>query len=81
MEGMTIHQLLCFDAVVAEGSFQAAAEKMRLAQPSVSLAVKTLESQLGLTLLDRSRRPRPRKNAGTTTCATMARPSSTGATF
>jgi len=51
---VTIHQLLCFDAVVSEGSFQAAAERLRRAQPSVSLAVKNLESQLGLALLDRS---------------------------
>ncbi|HVM82978.1 MAG TPA: LysR family transcriptional regulator [Candidatus Binatia bacterium] len=51
---ITIHQLQCFDAVIGEGSFQAAAEKLRRAQPSVSLAVKNLEAQLGLTLLDRS---------------------------
>jgi DNA-binding transcriptional LysR family regulator len=51
---MTLHQLQCFDAVVSEGSFQAAAEKMRRAQPTVSLAVKNLESQLGLSLFDRS---------------------------
>src|ERR1051326_859970 len=50
----TIHQLVCFDAVVSQGSFQAAAEKIRRAQPSVSAAVKNLEGQLGLTLLDRS---------------------------
>jgi DNA-binding transcriptional LysR family regulator len=50
---LTIHQLQCFDAVVSEGSFQAAAEKMRRAQPSVSLAVKNLEVQLGLRLFDR----------------------------
>ena len=54
MDGVTIHQLLCFDAVVTEGGFQSAAEKLRRAQPSVSLAVKNLESQLGLDLLDRS---------------------------
>lgn len=51
---MTLHQLLCFDAVVSEGGFQAAAEKIRRAQPSVFLAVKNLEAQLGLSLLDRS---------------------------
>src|SRR5215470_20227627 len=51
---LTIHQLVCFDAVVTEGSFQAAAEKIRRAQPSVSAAVKNLEGQLGLSLLDRS---------------------------
>src|SRR5579883_84171 len=54
MFGLTIHQLQCFDAVVSEGSFQAAAEKLLRAQPSVSAAVKNLEGQLGLTLLDRS---------------------------
>jgi DNA-binding transcriptional LysR family regulator len=52
--GLTIHQLLCFDAVVTEGSFQAAAEKLRRAQPSVSSSVKNLEAQLRLALLDRS---------------------------
>ena len=50
----TIHQLECFDAVVNQGTFQAAAEKIRRAQPSVSAAVKNLEIQLGLKLLDRS---------------------------
>lgn len=50
----TIHQLECFDAVVSEGGFQAAAEKIRRAQPSVSAAVKNLEAQVGLALLDRS---------------------------
>jgi len=51
---LTLNQLQCFDAVVSEGSFQAAADKMSRSQPSVSLAVKNLEGQLGLTLLDRS---------------------------
>jgi DNA-binding transcriptional LysR family regulator len=54
MMDVTIHQLLCFDAVVTEGGFQAAAGKIRRAQPSVSLAVKNLEGQLGLILLDRT---------------------------
>jgi DNA-binding transcriptional LysR family regulator len=54
MIDVTVHQLQCFDAVVTEGSFQAAAEKIRRAQPSVSLAVKNLEAQLGLSLFDRS---------------------------
>jgi DNA-binding transcriptional LysR family regulator len=51
---MTLQQLMCLDAVVSEGSFQAAADKIRRAQPSVSAAVKNLESRLGLNLLDRS---------------------------
>jgi DNA-binding transcriptional LysR family regulator len=54
IEGVTLHQLHCFDAVVAEGGFQPAAEKLRRAQPTVFAAVKNLETQLGLTLLDRS---------------------------
>ena len=54
IEGVTLHQLQCFDAVVVEGGFQPAAEKLRRAQPTVFAAVKNLETQLGLTLLDRS---------------------------
>ena len=50
----TIQQLECFDAVVTEGGFQPAAEKLRRAQPSISAAVKNLEAQIGLVLLDRS---------------------------
>lgn len=51
---ISLHQLACFDAVVAEGGFQAAAEKIGRSQPSVFLAVKNLEAQIGLSLLDRS---------------------------
>jgi DNA-binding transcriptional LysR family regulator len=54
MDGVTIHQLLCFDAVVTEGSFQAAADRLHRTQPTVSTSVKNLETQLQLTLLDRS---------------------------
>jgi DNA-binding transcriptional LysR family regulator len=54
MDGLTLHQLLCFEAVVTEGSFQAAAEKLLRSQPTVSASVKNLEAQLRLSLLDRS---------------------------
>jgi DNA-binding transcriptional LysR family regulator len=54
IDGLTLHQLLCFDAVVSEGSFQAAADKLLRSQPTVSSSVKNLESQLRLSLLDRS---------------------------
>jgi DNA-binding transcriptional LysR family regulator len=54
MHNLTLHQLECFEAVVSEGSFQAAADKIGRTQPSVSLAVKNLEGQLKLDLLDRS---------------------------
>src|SRR5258708_3774756 len=54
IDGLTIHMLLCCDAVVTESSFQAAAEKLRRSQPTVSSSVKNLETQLRLNLLDRS---------------------------
>ncbi|MEX3927504.1 MULTISPECIES: LysR family transcriptional regulator [unclassified Paraburkholderia] len=54
IEGLTLYQLQCFDAVVSEGGFQPAAEKLLRTQPTVFAAVKNLEGQLGLTLLDRS---------------------------
>src|SRR6202521_5557988 len=54
IDGLTLHQLVCFEAVVTEGSFQAAAEKLLRSQPTVSSSVKNLESQLQLSLLDRS---------------------------
>jgi DNA-binding transcriptional LysR family regulator len=54
IDGLTLHQLVCFEAVVTEGSFQAAAEKLRRSQPTVSSSVKNLENQLQLSLLDRS---------------------------
>src|SRR6202140_3228727 len=54
MDSVTLHQLLCFEAVVTEGGFQAAAEKLLRSQPTVSSSVKNLETQLRLSLLDRS---------------------------
>jgi DNA-binding transcriptional LysR family regulator len=54
ISGLTLDQLLCFDAVIMEGSFQAAADKLRRSQPSVSTAVKNLEAQLRFALLDRT---------------------------
>ncbi|PJN21090.1 LysR family transcriptional regulator [Kitasatospora sp. CB02891] len=54
MPDFTLHELQCFDAVVSEGGFQAAAERLHRSHPSVFAAVGKLERQLGLTLLDRS---------------------------
>jgi DNA-binding transcriptional LysR family regulator len=53
MEGLTIHQLLCFDAVVSEGGFQAAAARLHRTHSTVFTSIKNLESQLGLCLFDR----------------------------
>jgi DNA-binding transcriptional LysR family regulator len=53
MDGLTIHQLQCFDAVVSEGGFQAGAAKLHRSHSAVFAAIKNLEDQLGLKLLDR----------------------------
>ncbi len=54
MDKLTLHQLRCFDAVVTHGGFQAAADRLFRSQPTVFATVKTLEAQVGLTLLNRS---------------------------
>ena len=54
IDGLTLHQLQCFDAVVSEGGFQLAAEKLGRTQPTVFTAVKNLEAQMGVILFDRS---------------------------
>ncbi len=54
ISGLTLLQLQSFEAVVGEGGFQAAAVKLGRTQPTVFAAVKNLEAQLGLALLDRS---------------------------
>jgi len=53
MDGLTIHQLLCFDAVVSEGGFQAGAQRLRRSHSTVFTSIKNLEAQLRLRLLDR----------------------------
>ncbi|MGW6268903.1 LysR family transcriptional regulator [Streptomyces sp. NPDC055060] len=54
MSNFTLHELQCFNAVVLDGGFQAAAERLHRSHPSVFAAVAKLERQLGLDLLDRS---------------------------
>lgn len=48
---MTLQQLACFCMTAHEGSFSAAARRMRLSQPSVSDQVHRLEVELGATLV------------------------------
>ena len=50
---MTLRHLKVFVAVCKLGSITRAAEELRVAQPSVSLTVKELESYYGVTLFDR----------------------------
>ncbi len=54
---MTIIQLEYLLAVVNNGSFSLAAEKCFVTQPSLSMQIKNLEEELGVTLLDRSKKP------------------------
>ena len=52
----SLDHLRVLTVIVDAGSFSAAARRLNRAQSVVSYAVATLEAQLGLTLLDRSRR-------------------------
>ena len=53
---MDLRQIRSFAAVIEEGSINRAAERLRCAQPSVSVQMRHLEQELGLTLLDRKAR-------------------------
>ena len=54
---MTIIQLDYLLAVANYGSFSLAAEKCFVTQPSLSMQVKNLEEELGVIVLDRSKKP------------------------
>jgi len=53
---MTCHQLRVFLAIADAGNFARGAEALRLSQPTVSQHIAALEGELGVSLLDRSRR-------------------------
>jgi DNA-binding transcriptional LysR family regulator len=50
---MNIQQLRTFVAVVEHGSFSEAARGLGITQPAVTMQIQSLESELGVTLLDR----------------------------
>lgn len=54
---MTIIQLEYLLAVANCGSFSAASERCFVTQPSLSMQIKNLEEELGVILLDRSKKP------------------------
>ena len=54
---MTIIQLEYLLAVANCGSFSVAAEHCFVTQPSLSMQIKALEEELGVVLLDRSKKP------------------------
>ena len=53
---MDFKQLESFVAVVDEGSFSNAAERLQLSQSMVTIHVRNLESELGTRLLNRTTR-------------------------
>ncbi|WGR92447.1 LysR family transcriptional regulator [Bradyrhizobium sp. ISRA443] len=60
MKDLNLDYLESFRVVIESGSFSAAAERLQLTQPAVSLQVRQLERSLGATLIERvGRRARP----------------------
>jgi DNA-binding transcriptional LysR family regulator len=72
LDGISLDQLRTFIAAVEEGSFSAAARKLRRAQSAVSEMVSALEEQIGVPLFDRSGRY-PRLTAAGTVLLADAR--------
>jgi LysR family transcriptional activator of nhaA len=56
VEWLNYHHLLYFWTVVREGSMSKAAEKLRLAQPTISAQIRQLEESLGERLFERQGR-------------------------
>jgi DNA-binding transcriptional LysR family regulator len=61
---LDLRHLQTFQAVLREGSFRGAAQALALAQPTVTLHIQELETELGLALFDRRGRRRERTPAG-----------------
>jgi LysR family transcriptional regulator, transcriptional activator of nhaA len=66
MEWLNYHHLFYFWTVARAGSIARASEELRLAQPTISNQLKTLESHLGVKLLERQGRRLVLTDAGRT---------------
>jgi DNA-binding transcriptional LysR family regulator len=64
LSAMDLFQLQTFIAVVQEGSFSRAAQKLHRSQPAISQTIRKLEEELGEPLLDRSSRDGTLTDAG-----------------
>ncbi|HXV09440.1 MAG TPA: LysR family transcriptional regulator [Burkholderiales bacterium] len=53
MRSLNLDQLQALREIVALGSFSAAAQKLRLTQPAVSLQIRELEKRIGVRLIER----------------------------
>jgi DNA-binding transcriptional LysR family regulator len=69
---MNLRQLRTLVAIAEQGSFTAAGNAVGLSHSAVSLQIKALEEELGVTLADRSQRP-PRLTARGTALVEQAR--------
>ncbi len=70
---VTLDQLRALDAVAVEGSFSAAARKLRRVQSAVSTAMANLEDQLGVPIFDRTTKVPSLTEEGTAVLAAARR--------
>jgi len=63
-DAVTLDQLRAFVAVVEQGSFSAAARKLRRVQSAISASIANLEGQLGVRLFDRTTKVAKLTDAG-----------------
>jgi len=67
-----VRLLTAFAAVVRTGSVRAAAAELNVSQPAISQAVKQLEDDIGVALLDRGSRPARPTDAGRALAETIS---------
>ena len=65
MNSVAIYELHCFVAVAEELNFSRAAKRLHMSQPPLSRQIQSLESKLGVRLLNRNTRSVALTSAGT----------------